>query len=213
MKSLLLFLLLSLGLYSCSKNVSDNGCSACHPVLPDKVISVSVGSVDKTFNVYVNDGRENNNNYVLADAKATFSNKELNEALSAVGVSYTDNINPADVIGAAFFVDKDLSKTGASTSLQRGGIKAVFIYFVLNNKPNVKVFRGDETAMVEVPELAAETGYISYNDLEMFTRKFFNNGATSMSVVAITDHSRTGDYKGARNHFSTKVSKYAGVGR
>jgi hypothetical protein len=205
------FMLLSiiLALCSCSKGPEQNAQCGVMPV--DKVLNIKIGAIDKTFNLWKNDGRNNDNDRCFVDVKSTVSAAEIIAGLEALHLNDAVKANPSSLISVVYFVNKNLS-TKSNYSLSNDDILALFVYYESEAKLYVKVFEKINTTYQEITSLASETDWVSSNNIESYSRIFFDKGIPSVSSILMSDISKVFERK-SKDHFSYKLNKYIHKGK
>ena len=208
MKSLILLSIILMA-FSCSKGTEE--CSECGLMPVDKVLNIKIGNIDKTFNLWKNDGRNNTNDYCIILSQKPFSNIELSRTFDLINTSDLAKINTSSLIGVTYFVNKNISKQPGYV-LNNDDLQGLFVYYEDGPKMKVKVFEKENTLFKEITSLNLEMDWISYNDMETFSQVFFNKGLSAVSVIHISDHSKIFERKGSKDQFSYKLNKYVNKG-
>jgi hypothetical protein len=202
------FMLLSiiLALCSCSKG-SEEACKKCVPLPPDKQLSITLGTIEKTFDLWKNDGRKNHNDYYVVDARTTTSSSTLAAILRNFNLTEVADVAQEKLVAVVFFINRNISSTSSYT-VSVDDIEGMFLYFESGNKLAVKVFDKKDGKIRPINELTCEAGGVYYNDMQTFANTFFDSGVETISSILISDDSKTGDRPGSNNYLPGNLKKY-----
>jgi hypothetical protein len=207
MKNLVLVSIV-LMLSACAKGREESACG----VMPvDKVLNIKIGTIDKTFNLWKNDGRSNNNDYCIIEAQNSFSNAELARAIKAFGLNEMIKVSPSSLVGIVCLINKNIFKQ-PSYLLNNDDILGLLVYYEEGSKLKAKVFEKENALYKEITCLNSEMEWISYNDMETFSHIFFGKGIASVSSIFISDISKIFERKESKDRFRAKLNQYVHKG-
>ncbi|MBC9909841.1 hypothetical protein [Chitinophaga varians] len=173
----------------------------------DKVLQVKAGTIERTFNLWKNDGRNNNYDYCILDEQTTVPAEEVATSLDAYQLSGNVDIKPSELVGVAYLVSKNLSK-GSAYTIIKPDIVAIIVYYDIKDQMNVKVLTQENGMFKEIHELASETNVISFNHFSILASKYFNQGVKSISTVLFSDNKKQENRNNSIDKFRYKLSKY-----
>jgi len=191
----------ALVLGACSKGTEEAQCTKCGLMPVDKIVSIKVGGLEKTANVW--NGRENTK-YSLADIQSSTSAADMDATLRAVNLH--SGIEKNSLIGVVYSVSENLADK-PNCEIQPSDINAVTIYYDKGKVMGVKVFINNSGTLQEISELAGETGAISSNHSAILAEFFFEKGAGNVSSIIYSDNNKLGNKSGTDNFFY-KLNKY-----